>query len=787
MSLCLAVNTVIAQQELIDTLTRQLIDSKSVQEKIDLHLGITRLQMLLGIHDSAVIHCKSALALARISKNIAQEANALTFKCMLDKELGLDHYSTGRLALEIANRSKSKDAIAFATYVNVEFAQYDAQKGIEILRPLLEENEQEISLKNRANIMKSLAWQYERTGDFLSAEKMYLTAQELFHKIRDSVIIEPSLGKESAQYVDRGRYNYNQCLVYLGSLYLNMGDYSAAIAKGEESLSYSQDMGASEIAYSANNLGDIHFTAGNLEKALNFYQQAEDFYQLISERLRSAQTLVRIANVFQQMKEPELAERNLLKGLGLVGDAPEERAIIARHLGQLYQTMKRKQDAFKWLLTADSLFLSTGDSLSRLSCQIELASIQAEEGLQELATSRIMGLIPQIRKINDLHLLFTAYYRLAQINDDNTDLTKAIEFANQALDVAQERKIDKSILTSVTYLLSDLMARSGDYAAAYKYHKAYHAYYDSIYTENAQLKLKEEQVKQNVDQHIQDKIQALASASDLDWRNKIYLAMLFVFIGLLGLTTFLLFKLRKNRLKLEFQNKQLNELNSTKDRFFGIIAHDIRSPIIALESVEEQMKYYASKNNLDKVLKISDLVSKTALQLNGLLDNLLNWALIQTGAIPYQPQSLDIRKITEETLEIFKQNAELKDIKLTNKIETNSICYADENAMYLVFRNLVSNAIKFSAKGTEVRLESRQQKEKLEITVIDSGMGLNGEEIEKIFELNKKREKGTAGERGSGLGLILCRDLLIQNQGRLRIKSKKGIGSRFIMDLPVGS
>ena len=107
--------------------------------------------------------------------------------------------------------------------------------------------------------------------------------------------------------------------------------------------------------------------------------------------------------------------------------------------------------------------------------------------------------------------------------------------------------------------------------------------------------------------------------------------------------------------------------------------------------------------------------------------------------------------------------------------------------MYLVFRNLVSNAIKFSAKGTEVRLESRQQKEKLEITVIDSGMGLNGEEIEKIFELNKKREKGTAGERGSGLGLILCRDLLIQNQGRLRIKSKKGIGSRFIMDLPVGS
>jgi signal transduction histidine kinase len=235
---------------------------------------------------------------------------------------------------------------------------------------------------------------------------------------------------------------------------------------------------------------------------------------------------------------------------------------------------------------------------------------------------------------------------------------------------------------------------------------------------------------------------------------------------------------------LQRQNEELNKLNATKDRFFGIIAHDIRSPIIALESVEAQMNYYLEKNDLKKISKISSLVSKTALQLNGLLDNLLNWALIQTGSIRYQPRTLNVRKIAEETLEIFQQNADLKDIKLVNQIGTDLTCHADENAMHTVLRNLISNAIKFSARGTEVRLEGHLNQERLTITIIDSGMGLSSDRISKIFDLNKKREKGTSGERGSGLGLILCRDLLRQNQGQLTIESVEGNGSRFIVNIP---
>jgi len=145
--LCFALDKGIAQQELIDTLNQRLLHAQRSHEKIDLHLGITRLHMLVNVHDSAVHHCEIALGLAMAGNEIEQKTNALTFKCMLDYEGGVDQYASSRLALETAIRSKSKDAIAFATYVNVEFAQYDAQKDIEIVSALLDDDDHQISLK----------------------------------------------------------------------------------------------------------------------------------------------------------------------------------------------------------------------------------------------------------------------------------------------------------------------------------------------------------------------------------------------------------------------------------------------------------------------------------------------------------------------------------------------------------------------------------------------------------------------------------------------------------------
>ncbi len=239
--------------------------------------------------------------------------------------------------------------------------------------------------------------------------------------------------------------------------------------------------------------------------------------------------------------------------------------------------------------------------------------------------------------------------------------------------------------------------------------------------------------------------------------------------------------------KIESQNRQLQQLNDTKDKFFGIIAHDIRSPIVALEGVGEQMQYYLKKGKQDKLLKLSDRIDSTARRLSRLLDNLLNWALLQQGVIPYHPESIPIRQTAEETIGMFEQHAALKNIQLRNNIADSIIAFADPSSLQTIFRNLLSNAIKFTPVNGEVYLSASEHGEEVKISFKDSGVGISEEKLQDLFSLNAKSQKGTAGERGTGLGLSLVQELIKLNKGHLAVESRLQIGSIFSIHLPEAS
>ena len=189
------------------------------------------------------------------------------------------------------------------------------------------------------------------------------------------------------------------------------------------------------------------------------------------------------------------------------------------------------------------------------------------------------------------------------------------------------------------------------------------------------------------------------------------------------LGSYLFAQLRKTRKQLENNNIELKKLNSTKDRFFGIIAHDIRSPILALESVDEQMNYYADKGDVPKVQKLSGLVGSTARQLNTLLDNLLNWALLQTGMIPYRPEEINVYDLAEETLSLLSANASVKGIQLENRINKEHLIHADPTAIRTILRNLIGNSVKFTSKGDKITIASKKIENKIEISIKDTGIG----------------------------------------------------------------
>jgi signal transduction histidine kinase len=367
-------------------------------------------------------------------------------------------------------------------------------------------------------------------------------------------------------------------------------------------------------------------------------------------------------------------------------------------------------------------------------------------------------------------------------NSQNKSL--AIRYAQQALQTAEKRAFDKSILADAHLTLYLLSKDIDDFNAALAHHEQYHNYYDSIYTENAQAKVKEEQVKQNIAGYLAEKQLAQSNATLLAERNKIYIIAASLLSLLLVLTVFFILKLRQIGARLKMQNAELVNLNQTKDRFFSIIAHDIRSPIVALDSVEAQMKYYTEKNDTQKIMNIAGLVSKTAGQLNALLDNLLQWALTQTGRIPYKPSPLNAHEIIGEILQLFEPNARSKGIELKNEVTRDLSTFADIDAFHTIFRNLLSNAIKFTPRDGSVIVSSQKINDRALINVRDSGKGIS--EVRKInlFALEKNNEKGTAGEKGTGLGLVLCHDLILQNKGSLTVQSEVGMGSTFIVDLP---
>lgn len=238
--------------------------------------------------------------------------------------------------------------------------------------------------------------------------------------------------------------------------------------------------------------------------------------------------------------------------------------------------------------------------------------------------------------------------------------------------------------------------------------------------------------------------------------------------------------------KVEQRTKQLTELNATKDKFFSIIAHDLKNPFNALMGFSslliDSFDDYDDVEKLDLIQTMSD-ASENAYKL---LQNLLEWSRSQTGNIAWDPEEIRIDTITKETIGVLENAAFNKNISLKESIPANAIAYADANMITTVIRNLASNSIKYTLTGGEIKIHSFTEKGMIEITIEDNGVGIRKEDVDKLFRIDVNfSTNGTNSEPGTGLGLILCREFVEKNGGKIWVESEQGIGSKFKFTLPV--
>ena len=244
-------------------------------------------------------------------------------------------------------------------------------------------------------------------------------------------------------------------------------------------------------------------------------------------------------------------------------------------------------------------------------------------------------------------------------------------------------------------------------------------------------------------------------------------------------------QLQRLNIMLDDRNNELQKAIETKNKFISLIAHDLRNPLNAINGLSELLTKRLKPETDQRALDMAKVLHQSAKGASELLDNLLIWARTQQNTIQFNPETLNVHAITADTINEIKVQAERKHIMLINSTTTDDTVWADKLMLQTIIRNIVSNAIKFTNEGGLIVIGSSQTTDNTEITIEDNGVGMTQETIQKIVgstELNST--KGTSGETGTGMGLIISKEFIQRHKGTLNIESTVGKGSTFIITLP---
>jgi len=242
---------------------------------------------------------------------------------------------------------------------------------------------------------------------------------------------------------------------------------------------------------------------------------------------------------------------------------------------------------------------------------------------------------------------------------------------------------------------------------------------------------------------------------------------------------------KKAEKALKDSETRLSELIATKDRFFSIIGHDLKNPFSGILGFSELLIDQLKNKQYDDSLELAQMIQHSSKRVMDLLNNLLAWAQSQTGKPKFNPEYFEIDEVADEVIDLLRDSSHQKSISLTNGIPPGTSVYADKPMITLVLRNLVSNGVKFTQPGGKIDIESEKNKGKISISVTDNGVGISKDNIEDLFNVDKRHSsKGTYNETGTGLGLLLCKDFIKTHGGRIWVESELDKGSKFTFMIP---
>jgi signal transduction histidine kinase len=361
------------------------------------------------------------------------------------------------------------------------------------------------------------------------------------------------------------------------------------------------------------------------------------------------------------------------------------------------------------------------------------------------------------------------------------------ENIGRELYAASLAKQDASEVMLHAEFLAELYKKSENYPEAIRYLEIYTQARDSMLSANktnalllyrTQFETKEKELE----------IDKLAVEKQVEEaKSRAYLLIAGLLGALLLIGGGLYIQLRKTQAKLKVQNLELQSLNATKNKFFSIIAHDLGGPLVVFGAIGKRIRRQVAVNDIAKIAESADILSESSGQLSSLLDNLLKWALSENGVMPYHPEPIFLNGIITENVELFSETSKSKSIDVNYSISDELSIHADKDAVNTICRNLISNALKFTPSGGRVNLQAKAIGAMVELTCSDTGVGMDDKKLGDLFTQESRSERGTGGESGTGLGMILIKELAELNQGSVEVESKLNRGTVVRIQMPKAS
>ncbi|MFP4467594.1 MAG: tetratricopeptide repeat protein [Bacteroidales bacterium] len=620
-----------------------------------------------------------------------------------------------------------------------------------------------------------------------------------------------------------------RALTDIGLIYWRMGNFSMAYDFFLEARQI-QEREGDRFGYARTlaSMGIVFSGQGYYDNALEHYFRALRHYEDIDSIARTGKVLNNIGTAYQRQGNYELAEEYHMRSLAIKEEYGDEKgkAFSLNNLGRVNQLRGHYSKALDYYMESLEIREKYQDTREMAATLRNIGILYHQKESYEEAIDHLTRARDLFIEVDDQRGLAGVYHHLGEVYVSMDRLYVARNYFRQSLDMASE--LDLPSLISDNYAsLSEVMANLGNYQTAYRYQEDYLAIQDSIYDQESQRRVLEMQIMYDRERK-ESEIELLKKTNEINALNlekqRQFRNFLLLFTGLILILMLLVYNrfrmtTRANKMleaqkteisrnntqlkelnkrlveqkekveelnhKLQESEKHLIETNKTKDKFFSIISHDLRNPFASIVSFSRILKRDIQDLDKDELQELALELDKSVIKISNLLENLLQWSRSQTGKISYNPEFFEMKDIIRDNINLFSANAREKGVEVNDKVNEQLVVWGDVNMTNTIIRNLLSNAIKYTESGGYVELRSDEQNGMVEISVADDGTGISAEDQKKLFRVDAVYTTyGTRDEKGSGLGLLLCKEFVEKQGGSIRLSSREGEGTVFTFSIP---